>query len=286
MKWSAVFAALLSLPSAYQAAKAETVSWNYRSSVDTSPVGGLSLDPVLISFSYSTSAPVRYSDANQAIYGDVVGSLQVGSNIVQFTNGILTIVDPADVFAIEICRSCAFVPGLKANITGDVYGRLLEHFDFELHAQGGLLNGKSPPTSLDLTSVIFVNQDLTLRSLSGLCCNVGAYRSLTRTSDYTLDLVAPVPLQPSAISQLTGLILLGLLGWWRKRRSANPCHSPHVGTSEWAMRCRAHRVGSRRERHTTAHLRPIETRHPHDRKSSPRSASVSAMGSKRYRGSD
>lgn len=232
MKWPAVVTAALSLLGAYQPTKAETVSWTYRSYVDTSPVDGHSIDSVTLSFSYNTSATSLYSDATQVIYGGVVGTLEIGSQIVVFSNGILTIVDPGDTFAIEICRSCGFVPGLKANITGDVYGRMLEHFDFQLHAQNDLLNGKSPPSSLDLTLVNFLSQDFTLRSSSGLCCNIGAYRSLTRPSDYTLrrDDVAPVPLQPSVISQLTGLILLGLFGWWSKRKAPNPGRSSHVGS--------------------------------------------------------
>jgi hypothetical protein len=145
-------------------ASAATVSWTYQSYVNTEPVGGANADPLELHFSYRTDAPIRYSDASQTIYGDVFGTLQVGSNLVQFSNGLLTVTPT--LFSVEICRSCAFVPGLKAIIEGDVYGRIFEYFNFLL--RGNLFTTTLPPTSIDQALAQSLSQDFILRGRSGI----------------------------------------------------------------------------------------------------------------------
>jgi hypothetical protein len=192
-----------------QAAGAVPVTILYTSTVDTSSlVGGSATDPLTLKFTYDTGAsPGSFGGS----WVGAFGTLQIGSNLLTFTNGYLVLENdsPPDMFEAQICTASICASPFVASVSGTVYGQTFSQFYFQLiDSTGAMLSDTLPPATFDASLADFASQELKL--------NGGTF-DVEESPPFSVT-VTPLP---AALPLFAGgLAGLGLLARRRKRKRA------------------------------------------------------------------
>ena len=196
------------------------LTWQYSSKIDLSQLGGSKSEDFILTYSFDKDAEnnVPYEEIGSYLN---YGTLQLGSEVVSFDEGYISVDAPTQNYSVSAGRS------FGSDIYGSIFGYEVQYILFSTKRSSTegywFENGDLPLFPINLDDALFVYNNfniITGKDDKGVYTDAIVTRLDNVNGQIPGTSLSPVPLPTGVWLLLSALGGLGFAGWRRKRVAA------------------------------------------------------------------